>query len=184
MRRLISTVLLFLLGLCMPTVPALDQTSKADALTGYTKFDVIVELLDFEGRKAGLTVQSIKTKVELELRRTGVTVDTNVTQYVHVAITVLESSTRGYAYTVYLAVNDRVIPRDRILDLMRTATGQIRDSIGVMELALLEYRHAAIWGRSRIGTTSRNRARSNIMGALHDMLNIFINDYLAVNPQQ
>ena len=185
MPRLLNTLLLVLCLLCMRSVPALSQTFQAENLTGYTKFYVIVEDLNDDARNAGLSVQNIKTKVELELRRSGITVDTNAIQPVYVAIRLLELPS-GFAFSINLEVQDRLMSFDGAMALTRTATGQIRDSIGTNEIALAyrgSVKIATIWDRKTLGFTPSNGARSYIMGALQDLLYVLLNDYLAVDPK-
>lgn len=179
MPRLISAVLLVL---CILTVPALSQTYHAKNLKGYTRFNVVVEDLNEKARGAGLTVQNIKTKVELELRKNGITVDTNAVPFVSVAITVVGFT--GHGYSVMLGVTDQVIRRYRVAEFL-WGSG-IRDSVKLEGIAnlLVDANSAVIWSNSITGVTPRDRTRSNIIDSLQDLLDIFLNDYLAVNPKQ
>jgi hypothetical protein len=125
---------------------------------------VLVEDLDSQIERDGLSASQIKTDVELRLRRNGIKVDDNSRNYLDVFVKVLKAQPpgpRGYAYSI---------------------------DVTVIQPALLERDKSPVplattWQAGVLGTLSPESLR-DIRGFVLDYVDKFINDYLAVNPKQ
>lgn len=130
-------------------------------LRGITTVQVVVEDLNPDGARDGLTKYQISTDVELRLRRAGVKVGASRTS-LYVQATLLPGTgplQNVYAYNVFVALQQPV----EII------------SNGVSF-------QATTWSAAYLAIATRldSRAVRNTVG---DLVDQFLNDYLAVNPK-
>ena len=151
--------------LLFPPVAYADNL-KQRALRGLGGVEVLVETIDLEAGRLGLTEAQIQTDVELRLRKAGVRV-----------LTEKESQeTPGEPY-LYVMIN-------AFVDQTPTSVGfSIR--VELMEQVTLARgfkARAAIWRTGAAGTVGTGNIRK-IRESVGDLVDKFINDYLAANPK-
>ena len=158
-RNLLYCCVLFMVLLV--SVPfSFGQSSDVLTLRGLQAIGVVVEGLTSEGRRTGLTSQQIKTEVELQLRKVGIRVDESVREFVYVNVNIVEAGDIDhFVYSLELSVEQPVTFE--------------RDSSSLV---------AITWTQGYVGIISQERARNTIRESIHYLVDIFINDYLAVNP--
>ena len=110
-RRIVLTVALLILA-----VPAWGQDGAAQRATlkGITIVEVVVEAMDPNAERDGLTHSELQTEVEARLRQAGITVGSNLTGHLYVTVdTVRSDNGQTYAYNVEVEyVQQVVLPRD------------------------------------------------------------------------
>lgn len=139
-------------------------TLKQKPLVGLKGVQVLVESLEPEAERLGLTNNQIKTDVELLLRKAGIRVLTQEEM----------ENTSGMPY-LYVNVNTSI------------GGGLIAYNISVelsefVTLANGLQAFGVIWDTGRIGTVLTNNIRQ-IRDSIGDEVDNFINDYLAANPK-
>jgi len=123
---------------------------------------VLVEDLNSEGRRTGLTEEQVKTDVELQLRKVGIRVDESASEFLYVSVQILEAE--AIDHFVYC-----------LLVALRQPVTLIRDS-SIFAIA-------ATWDRESFGIVPEDRApRNNIRESIRNLVDNFLNDYLTVNP--
>ncbi len=143
-----------------------------ETLKGLKGFDVLVDYLDPDIEKDGLRRSSIQTDVELKLRLAGIKVLTLEesakepgSPYLYISVNSMKagrSETGLYAYNIAVELRQYVILlRDK--KIMCTATTWTTGGL--------------------IGTVGKKRVES-IRDSIKDIIDIFINDYLAMNPKE
>lgn len=141
-------------------VLAQDQERRA-ILRGLQGCRVIVEDLDPEIERDGLTKEQLQTDTELKLRMAGIKVlsreELGPFFYLNVQVMKLLSS-RDYIYHISVCLKEHVLPV-RNGDIIWGATWQ---------------------GSGFFGITHN---LTDIRQCAKDMVDIFINDYLAANPK-
>ena len=155
----IIAVLLFLL--CANLAVAGDDPYARDSLTGITGITVIVEGFSTEASNLGFDPDVIKTAAELRLRRSGVKVD--------------ESPLLSYLY-----INVNLVP---VLDgqyVTYNASVQFRQEAKL--IANEKTQIVTTWRRSYTGGIGVKRVHG-VRRKLDDLLDAFINDYLAANQK-
>lgn len=144
-------------------------TKPKDVLAGLQGMYVVVEDLDLDAKEAGLTEEKIRADVELKLRLAGIKVlsveeglATKSKAFLYVDVTtVKEKLHQVYAGSVEVSLWERVyLARDP-----NTIT------------------LAATWDKIGIGLGSSDIARRKIRESVKDLVDEFINDYLAANPK-
>ncbi len=130
-----------------------------------------IEALDPEAEKDGLTKDRLQTDVELRLRKAGIQVltkkqwlDAPGSPYLYVEVGTIkekEGSLAGlYTYSLSVSLSQKVA-------LTRNPSMT---------------RHAPTWGVDVIGSVGADNLQS-ICDRLVNLVDKFINDYLAVNPK-
>ena len=149
-------------------MPALGQSkvSTEQTLAHLEVFDVIVEDLDEDTERHGLTKNAIETDVELALRRSGIKVysneewlDSPSMGYLYVQVNAFGNSNGLYVFHVHMSVNQMVY----------LTTG--------------DYTYAQTYSPpGRFGTTGAANLR-DVRGFVKDLVNKFINDWLKVHQE-
>jgi len=167
MRRMNITGLLVLLNLIPFYIPDLSaqtvlEKQRRETLRGLKGIQVLVEPITL----AGLTESTLKTDVELKLRKAGIRVLTEDEwlktpgyPYLYVNVTAIElKSPREFIYSVNVAFKqDVILSRNRSIE----TTG-------------------VTWDVSSLGINSKLRYVREVVS---DLVDKFMNDYLAVNPK-
>ncbi len=169
-RNLWITFLALVVGLVSPTL-ARDYPAERESLAGLTGVYVIVERVDPDAEQEGLDQSTLQTDVEVKLRQAGIRVLTKTEALVtpgapnlHLMVDTMKLSGAAlpiYAVSFHLELNQEVM-------LARKPT-----------IALL----APTWSTSGIGaagTKALHRMRENV----RDLVDRFINAYLAANPKR
>lgn len=138
-------------------------------LRGLRGVQVVVEDLEPEIEAAGLTRAAIQTDAEVKLRLAGMTV-------------LSEAEMLNTPGVPYLYINANVLPAKRLwafnLDL------SLNQGVLLERDARLPGMNAATWGLGRLGTAPVSDGAARIRGEIQDLLNIFINAWLTVNPRR
>ena len=167
-KNILGVVLFLHLGFAAPT-PALAQVThgtpvtQVAALRGLDSIYVRVgDAFDEDAKAMGLSLQDVRTKVELELRRTGIVVKgESSVPFLFIEMTALPVTGR-FAFNVSLELSDFAVPSKDVAFSTPAVT----------------------WKASFVATAPASRARNQLMDALQSLLNKFLNDYLAANPRQ
>jgi hypothetical protein len=164
MAKLCAALALIMLLLIPGISSAL--TSDQEALVGLKGVYVLVEYIRPELERLGIIEKQIKTDVELRLRKAGVRVLTKV-----------EKSNTPDAATLYVKENGLI-----------TSRGLYLFSIDVQLLQLVTLARGSrvvgcIWIHNDIGIVGIDNI-SKIRPRLADLVDKFINDYLAANPKR
>ena len=170
MRRMNISVLLLLVIIIRFYIPELSAqtyvTEERETLRGLRGCCVLIESLDKEIVRAGLTRSVLKTDVELRLRKAGITVLTE------------EQSLRTPGGP-YLYVNINAIKIERTDLFVYDAEVEFIQNVILSRNRSIET-GATTWDHSFTGITPNLRT---IRESVRDSIDRFMNDYLAVNPK-
>ncbi len=134
--------------------------NQVDILKGLGAVRVGVEELTPMAEQLGLTRQTLRTDVELLLRKYGIEVEKNPkTNYLYVTVGVMRNEIGVIGYNISVEFSDIVI-------LVRNP--EIITS-------------ASVWQMGGYGTVGRDNFKE-IRTTVEDFVKAFINDYLAANP--
>jgi hypothetical protein len=163
MRFYAAFVVVFLFW--APIAHADDDENTRPSLRGLKGVAVIIEDLKPEIEQNGLTVSAIRTDVELKLRQVGIPiiglVNTPGKPFLHISVDVLRSERPTWPYVITVELRQMIfLTRD--------------PSISV---------HLATWDVSSFGTIPKQNLR-NLRDSVKDLVDEFINVYLAANPKK
>jgi hypothetical protein len=145
-----------------------QSNPRRESLRGLKGLEVVVEVIEPQAERLGLTRAQVQTDVELRLRKAGIRVLTEEeaerqgSTYLYINITASEArDVPGlYSYLIDLSFRQRVIlERDQSI---RTI--------------------AATWNIASKGVVGANKLR-NLREIVADYIDEFINDYLAANQR-
>jgi hypothetical protein len=134
-----------------------DDEYSRRSLAGITAVDVLVESLPPAAAKLGLTMEDIKTDVELKLRLAGMRVESASYAFIYVNVNVAEN---GIAANIDIKLEQPVA-------LVRNSSIVIPGGI--------------TWS---IGTLVTNPTAQGIRGFTKDLVDSFLNAWLSVNPKK
>jgi len=140
-----------------------DQTLTTDQLklTGIDAFDIAVEELPEDASQCGVTLQQLKTQVELALRKNGISVSSMAdTLYVRLGI-LFDPQIRSCFFSLEIQIH-----------------GFVRRDFGRLHEQRIK---ATIWQRGLLGTGPSQNTSRQITEALAQLLNDLCNDQLAAN---
>ena len=147
-----------------PMVGHAASQAQRESLRGLDGVYVLVEDLNDDTKRAGLTVAQIKTDVELKLRKVGIRITTREERlteegspHLYVNVNVVGSQ-QYYAYNISVSLKQSVYLQRNFL-LIRVPT----------------------WTTGGAGKASSRSIREDARKNLGDFVDRFINDYLAVN---
>lgn len=160
---------LIAITVCMGGVLARVVSEPKDVLAGLGGMYVVVEDFDLGAEEAGLTEEKVRGDVELQLRLAGIKVlsaeeglATKSKAFLYVTVTTVKGELhQEYAGSVEVSLRERVY-------LAREPE--------TMTLA-------ATWDKISIGLGSSDIAKSKIRESIKDLVDEFINDYLAANQK-
>jgi len=168
-------IVVTVLAICISVLWATNKYDPRDALKGLQGVRVLVEILEPEVEKSGLTTQQLQTDVELRLRQNGIRVLSEQEQL----------STPGMPY---LYVNVNIMIRKDI-PLVQLAVYVI--SVKLKQNVFLardttKLCIASTWDSkgSNVGSVGLDKIETTIRKNIKDNVDEFINDYLAVNPKK
>lgn len=184
-------VIAALLGTGTPFQPGYSQSAKAERLRGIDSVQVVIEDLDETARDVGLSVQFVRTKVELELRKAGIRVyEAKGGPYLYVNVNVIGTTKQkpslAFAFNVDVQMNRMVLFAEELGSVLvdRGPPERIKEAVTVLDVVDLvaRTRHATVWSASMIGVAPRDRAQDSLTSAIVELLEQFMNDYLSVHP--
>jgi hypothetical protein len=163
MRLFAALVVPFLFS--APIVHADDDENTRPSLRGLTGVAVIIEDLKPEIEQNGLTLSAIRTDIELKLRQAGIPIIGLVNipgkPFLHISVDVLRSDRPTWPYAIRVELRQMVsLTRDPAISM-----------------------HTATWDVGSYGTIAKQNLR-NLRDSAKDLVDEFINAYLAVNPKK
>jgi hypothetical protein len=143
-----------------PIKRIVDKEERA-TLAGIKTVQVVVETIRPDAELDGLRAVDVKTDVELQLRRSAITiVEIDADGIVYVNVSTMKTTSGLYAYST---------------------------SVELQQLVRIErndhFALASTWLHGKIGTVGASQIRS-LRTDIIDEINLFINDYLATNPKK
>jgi hypothetical protein len=163
-----KTVVALLVFLLLPGVSHAAEYQKREALVGLKGMSVVVERIRPRDVHLGLTSAQIKTDVEVRLRKAGVKVLTEKEW--------LETSGKPFLYVNIDASKNPNNPSTVFFTIRVELTELVTIDRGLRV-------GAAIWETGIKGVAGIQDIRK-IRDCLGDLVDIFINDYLAANPKR
>ncbi len=137
------------------------QSSKIESLRGLRAISVVIEDLGPDEESLGLTKSRLQTRVELRLRRSGITVLEDAIPFLYININVKKVPTGLYAVATEVSLKQQVY--------------LVRDSS--IEIS------GVTWNVASVGTVGENRLARSILDHVGKYVDEFANDYLAANPR-
>jgi hypothetical protein len=161
MRRRARTAFL-LVGLLLTclVVPASVLADERDTLRGIRAIKVVVENLKPDVERDGLNASTLQTDVELKLRQAGIRVE-ETTAYLYVRVTTLKREAM-YAYSMTANLSQHVV---LVRDPAISANAVTWNALGGIGMV----------GSARL---------SVIRDYVRDVVDEFVNAYLAANPKR
>jgi hypothetical protein len=137
-------------------------TKGRDTLVGLDSIGVAIENLDLAALEAGLSPDHLQTDVELKLRLAGIKVSAGE-PYLYVQVgTVKSPSAPIYAVAINVELDQKVfLARDPNIVTIGTT-----------------------WHSGKVVYASKDKFVEGVRGRIRDLVDEFINDFLAANPRQ
>lgn len=171
-----------------------------DSLRDVEELDVVIENVPDALRETGLSAGQLKTDVELKLRLAEIVVSEQADSYLYVNLNGVRSGDYLYAYSIRVTFKQpAMLLRSAEKSLHIWETEDMRGLLwrgiagrgvwkGVSSRERMGFDFEEVvgtWGSGMIGTvgTSRN-PRNTIRDALRDVLDEFVNDFLAAKQEQ
>lgn len=170
---MIRVRLLFVCALFLGITPSIiaQSSDEKDSLRGLKGVYVLVEKVSGRVEQQGLTTSQLKTDAELKLRKAGIRVatrgeslDSNIGT-LHISVTASPTQTVPNLYQVSIVVEllqDVRLVRDPTISVVSAATYAVSRGCG---------------------TVGVDHLRDDVRNAAGDDVDVFINDYLAMNPK-
>jgi hypothetical protein len=170
---LIVVVFMFLANLFTQTTHGKEESFKRLSLRGLKEVDIEVEALNPEAEKDGLVREDLLSDIESELGQAGITVTTG-----EAPATVMRRP--------YLYVNITLIKTKRLFFL--PSSYSIYLGVSLYQNVLLERKPsqkivAITWQEGSIGGCKAKVLKSHVREKLRELVDKFISDYSAENPQ-
>jgi hypothetical protein len=160
--------------LAVPNANAQQPNPDMESLKGLTGVMVVVERVDPDAEREGLTTSAIQMDIEVRLRLAAIPVLTReeglklpTAPYLHVMVSTFTRTSGPTASTIY-AYNIVIALRQNVNSIVRPH--QMISG-------------AATWDRSELGTVGAGRL-PEIRQTVKDLTDIFINDWLTANPKR
>jgi len=146
--------------------PVASSLKPIDILKGLGAIGVLVEGLNPNVERLGLTRQALQTDVELLLRKYGIEIEVDKS-----------------ACLYYLYVNVTVLPDESGLFVVYSITVEFCDTVIPIRNPTIRIINAVVWDSGHTGFAGKEKI-GKIREAVEDIVKEFINDYLAANPKQ
>lgn len=157
---LIQASLVLLFGLFFLNEAKAQSDSDRDTLAGLKGVSVLIESVKPEIERLGISAKQLQTDVELRLRRAGIPVIDSVDTFLYVNLSVHKLDDYSFAYTITVSLNQPVIlSRNKAISTI-----------------------APTWSDGFVGTAGLNKLHT-MREAVADLVDTFINDYLAASSQ-
>jgi inhibitor of cysteine peptidase len=153
---------------------ATEDSEERSSLAGLQGIYVLVEPLPVWTEQYGLTVQETQTQVELRLRQDGIKV-----------LSKIESAHTVGKVFLYVNINTLKLPvyigRE---ECPVSCSLALRQDVYLARDRAKFVGGAATWDMSSVGLCSTNQLPKFIKTSIDNLLDQFINDYLAANPTE
>ncbi|MBZ5727440.1 MAG: hypothetical protein LAP87_20885 [Acidobacteriia bacterium] len=157
----LSAVLLGIVSVASPALMASDDNGTP-TLRGIKAMSVVVENINPDAVRDGLTADQLKTDVELRLRRVGIKVSESAVPYLYVRVTVVRGAVNQsqYAYSCRVVFEQPVtVKANGVLTLVPT------------------------WSTGNIALVGSQRMSREVRDDVGDQVDEFSNAFLSVNPK-
>lgn len=144
---------------------AADDEYSRESLRGVTALRIVVEPPNWEGLDIGLSMEQLRTAIELKLRLAGikvVDVKSRTVPYLYLNVLTIGKAPGVIAFTLRLSFGQTVI-------LERNPK--------------IKSIPAETWSAALIATVGSNKATEEVKGDLTAIVDRFINAYHSVNPK-
>ncbi len=162
-------VLVILFLITLPIVGIADFNESERATLEGIKGIYVVEKISPEAEKDGLTGDLVRTDVELQLRKSGIRVLTKKEW--------LEAPGRPYLYVRVFALKYEEMPLYSV-DITVAINQLVR-----LNRDLTVSSVAVTWSNEVNGIVEDKKMKASVREQLKNLVDKFINDYLAVNPK-
>jgi len=144
------------------------QNPDREALRGIAGMKVTIEALNKDAEEAGVNIEQLKSDVELRLRKA--------------TVRVLDDD--ASALSPFLYVNVHVLKSSALTNLYAIAVEVHFERVGTFEAFTGPSRQfmVTVWDRSMLGIVGRQYLASAVREDVEDVVDLFLNDYLAANP--
>ena len=174
-------------GFLSPVTTAIQaQSAQSTALQGLDSITVAIQALGGDALKMGLSEDRLRTKVELELRRSGIIVVTENQKvggrpYFYLAVNVIASPV-GFIYHIQVQMNEAVIAVRKMGSVIRNARAVgSKDDLSDMKNSVTT---ASVWSGGMMGSSNGDRAADYVERQVLGLVEKFLNDFLAANPRR
>ena len=144
----------------LPSRAAYAATPDDDTLKGIASVKVFVEGVDPADKPRGLTRAQLQIDVESRLRKAGITVSADATEYLYVNVNTLQSRQGLHSYSVVV--------------MLRQSAYLVRDPALTAPVAIT-------WWKGTDGITTTANLQS-VRDAVGDLVDKFIHAYREQNP--
>ena len=161
MKRYAAALLLLVLAGASPAPGQTPEVARR-TLRGLKDFNVLIEKLDSEAKDGGLSEDQLKADVEERLQRAHVPVaDSSQAAWLYVNVNSMPLKTAdSWAFSISIELNQAMtLDRDKSISCL-----------------------AMTWNMGLIGTRPNREFSSGVREKIADLVDVFINDYLAANP--
>ena len=154
-------IVLLYLFFSMAHLVAQNSKDTRDSLRGISAVRVVVEDVDSDAAKDGLTTEQLRTDVELRLRRAGLKVDSEnyLLPYVYVRVQTINNEGL-YACGVEVSLTQWVTAKISHADVL-----------------------AKTWSVNGIAIVGASKMSAGVRGNVADFVDKFLNAWLEVNPK-
>ena len=163
-------------GMAQSRLEGLDSLHVQAFVTGYSGPNEVV----------GLTEDAVRTRAELELRRTGIAVSDSASVQLRVSILTVPFVDLGVGYHIDVVVSGLSLRVRDVVSFFEVHQDSMRYVITGEDLTqLVEMSYGAtFWRVDFVDVVLHpDSAATNIMGAVSRALDFFLDDYLWVNPR-
>jgi hypothetical protein len=168
MKKLLVTLALLFLAVVSPLVGQADDETSRATLVGLPGVYVLVETVADEAQRDGLDTLQVRTDVEVKLRQAGIRVlskeewlSTAGAPYLYVNIQTAKNNLRLYAVSVSI---------------------DLRQDVTLVREPSLR-RLVATWSTPGVLGTVGSHKLATVRDDVRDLVDQFINAYLAANPK-
>ncbi len=153
---------------------ATEDSEARSSLAGLQGIYVLVAPLPAWTEQYGLTVQETQAQVELRLRQDGIKV-----------LSKIESDRMVGRVFLYVNINTQKLPVYMGREECPVSCGlELRQDVYLARDQAKFVGGVATWGMSSVGLCSTNQLPKFIKTSIDNLLDHFINDYLAANPKE
>jgi hypothetical protein len=176
MQRLVWVFLVVALAAVMSTpAAARDRWMLEDVEDMWVVIEDVNDVL----KDYNLTQSQIRTDVELRLRKAGIVLRATAEQWLYVNVNAISQS-YGIAYNATVEFDQPMILLSDAR-VFRDAGFEVTDTV----LSWMGWKSASIWRSSLLGTVgSRRDPEATVRAAVGDLVDEFINDYLAARQDK
>jgi len=147
--------------------PELEKRS----LRGLKGITVLIENIDKDVEKNGLTLSQLRTDTELKLRKAGIPV-----------VPLVDALKNPNVGTLHISVTGQPISDPDGLYLFNAIMEVLQNVKLVRDPSITLY-SVTTYEKSTCATVGAGHIRDDVRNAIADYVDVFINDYLAMNPK-